>query len=139
MSNVSSLAVAPIQVTSRGRKFAYWVTTSLFAAMMTMSGVMYLTQPAMAEAFRHLGFPPYLRVELAIAKLLGVVALLAPVPARVKEWAYAGFGITLISAVIAHAAVDGPAAIAPPLVAALLLAASYSTRPRTVDARGVIT
>ncbi len=37
--------------------------------------------------------------------------LLAPVPARLKEWAYAGFAITLVSALIAHLAVgDGPEA-----------------------------
>jgi DoxX-like protein len=39
----------------------------------------------------HLGFPAYFRVELSWAKLLGVVLLLAPVPARLKEWSYAGF------------------------------------------------
>ena len=65
----------------------------------------------MAEAFTHLGFPAYFRVELAWAKLLGVVLLLAPVPARLKEWAYAGFAINLVSALIAHLAVgDGPEA-----------------------------
>jgi hypothetical protein len=38
-----------------------------------------------------------------------VVLLLAPVPALLKEWAYAGFAITLGSAFIAHLAVgDGP-------------------------------
>ena len=39
----------------------------------------------------------------------GVAALLVPmVPARLKEWTYAGFAITLVSALIAHFAVgDG--------------------------------
>ena len=50
-------------------------------------------------------------VELSWAKLLGVLLLLAPVPPRLKEWAYAGFAIDLASAVIAHLAVgDGPEA-----------------------------
>src|SRR5215470_10417380 len=61
-----------------------------------------LRLPQVAEAFRHLGFPAYFRVELSWAKLLGVVLLLAPVPARLKEWPYAGFAITLGSALIAH-------------------------------------
>ena len=40
-----------------------------------------------------------------------MLLLLAPVPARLKEWAYAGFAITLVSALIAHFAVgDGPEA-----------------------------
>ena len=59
--------------------------------------------------FTHLGFPAYFRVELSWAKLLGVVLLLAPAPARLKEWAYAGFAITLASALIAHLSMgDGP-------------------------------
>ena len=54
--------------------------------------------------------PAYFRVELSWAKILGVVLLLAP-PARLKEWAYAGFAITLGSALIAHLSVgDGPEA-----------------------------
>jgi hypothetical protein len=61
--------------------------------------------PQVAAAFAHLGFPDYFRLELTWAKLLGVVLLLAPVPARVKEWAYAGFAITLGSALIAHLSV----------------------------------
>jgi hypothetical protein len=48
-------------------------------------------------------------VELSWAKFLGIVLLLAPVPARLKEWAYAGFAFTLASALIAHLSVgDGP-------------------------------
>ena len=37
------------------------------------------------EASTRLGFTDYFRVELAWAKLLGAVLLLAPVPARLKE------------------------------------------------------
>ena len=37
--------------------------------------------------------------------------MLAPVPARLKEWTYAGFAINLASALIAHLSVgDGPEA-----------------------------
>ena len=51
------------------------------------------------EASTRLGFTDYFRVELAWAKLLGGGArLLAPVPARLKEWAYGAFAITLGSA-----------------------------------------
>jgi hypothetical protein len=59
-----------------------------------------------AGEFARLGFPGYFRVELSWAKFAGLVVLLLPmVPARVKEWAYAGFAITLVSALIAHFAV----------------------------------
>ena len=78
---------------------------------MSFTAYAQLSLPQVAEAFTHLGFPDYFRVELSWAKLLGVVLLLAPVPARLKEWAYAGFAITLASALIAHFSVgDGPEA-----------------------------
>jgi hypothetical protein len=54
-------------------------------------------------AFVHLGFPAYFKVELTVAKVLGVLALVIPtVPFKVKEFAYFGFAITLVSASIAH-------------------------------------
>ena len=43
------------------------------------------------EASTRPGFTDYFRVELVWAKLLGAVLLLAPVPARLKEWAYGAF------------------------------------------------
>jgi surface polysaccharide O-acyltransferase-like enzyme len=90
---------------------AYWIATALFCLQMTFTAYAQLRLPQVAQAFNHLGFPGYFRVELSWAKLLGIVLLLAPVPARLKEWAYAGFAITLASALIAHLSVgDGPEA-----------------------------
>ena len=96
---------------SKGIVIGFWIVTALFCLQMGFTAYAQLSLPQVAEAFTHLGFPDYFRVELAWAKLLGVVLLLAPVPARLKEWAYAGFAITLGSALIAHFAVgDGPEA-----------------------------
>jgi len=86
-----------------------WIVTAIFCLQIGFTAYAQLRLPQVAEAFTHLGFPDYFRVELAWAKLLGVVLLIAPVSARVKEWAYAGFAITLASALIAHLSVgDGP-------------------------------
>ena len=57
---------------------------------MSYSAYAYLSQPAMDQAFQHLGYPAYFRIELAIAKFIGVILLLAPVSVRIKEWVYAG-------------------------------------------------
>jgi hypothetical protein len=66
-------------------------------------------------------------IDLAWAKLLGAILLLAPVPARLKEWTYAGFGFTLGSAVIAHLAIgDGVEAWGWAAGTAVLWACSYS-------------
>ena len=116
-------------------KIIYWVTTSVVSAMMALSAYAYITNPSVAEGFKHFGFPPYFRIELAIAKLIGAMVLLAPVPGRLKEWAYAGFGITFISAFIAHTASGDPVAnISGPVILFGVLIWSYVcyTRLKTV-------
>jgi hypothetical protein len=96
---------------SRTRTIVYWIVTALFCLQMSFTAYAQLRLPQVAAAFTHLGFPNYFRAELAWAKLLGVALLLAPVPARLKEWAYAGFAINIASALIAHVSVgDGPEA-----------------------------
>ena len=102
----AALAAKP---SSKTRAIGYWCVTGLFCLQMSFTAYAQLRLPQVAEMFTHLGFPDYFRVELSWAKFLGVVLLLAPVPARLKEWAHAGFAITLASALIAHFAVgDGP-------------------------------
>src|SRR5262249_53998719 len=87
----------------------FWIVTALFCLQIGFTAYAQLRLPQVAEMFTHLGFPDYFRVELSWAKLLGVALLLAPVPARLREWAYAGFAITLASALVAHLSVgDGP-------------------------------
>jgi hypothetical protein len=111
---------------SKSTAILYWMVTALFCLQMSFTAYAALRLPFVAEAFTRLGFPAYFRVELSWAKFLGVVLLLAPVPARVKEWAYAGFAIDLVSAVIAHRAVgDGPEAWGWAAGAGVLLALSY--------------
>ena len=86
----------------------YWIATILFCLQIGFTAYAQLRLPQVAQAFTHLGFPSYFRVELSWAKFLGIIVLLAPVPARLKEWVYAGFAITLVSALIAHLSVgDG--------------------------------
>jgi uncharacterized membrane protein YphA (DoxX/SURF4 family) len=109
-------------------KITYWVSTGIVTLMMTYSAYAYLTQPAITVAFKHLGYPDYFRIELAVAKLLGAIFLLIPAAARIKEWAYAGFLFTFISAFIAHNASGDPIANRiTPLVFLIFWAVSYIT------------
>ena len=85
------------------RKVAYWVSTSLVAAMSLFAGFAYLSgSPQAVQGFAHVGYPQQLRIILGIAKPLGAIALLVPGMARLKEWAYAGFAFAWISAFFAH-------------------------------------
>lgn len=104
-------------------KIIYWATTGLFSAAMPMNAYLYFTDPKMSEEFKHLGFTDFFRKELAIAKIIGATVLLVPAfPNKLKEWAYAGFGITFIAAALAHdAANDSIANIVMPLFFLVLL------------------
>ena len=106
---------------------AFWIATALFCLEMSFTAY-YELLPQGAEAFARLGFPAgYFRMELSIAKLAGVVALLFPfVPARVKEWAYAGFAINLVSALITHLSLrQGPQSWGPSAITSVLWGFSY--------------
>ena len=115
--------------TPKTKTIVYWTVTALFCLEMSFTAYYELLRlPEAAQAFTRLGFSAAsFRVELSWAKVAGVVALLLPmVPARVKEWAYAGFAINLVSAVIAHLSInDRPLAFVPSTLTGLLWAASY--------------
>ena len=107
-------------------KIAYWIVTIIVSLSGLMAGIMYFVNPMIVGEFKHLGFPVYFRVELGIAQLLGAFALILPMGSnRIKEWAYAGFTITFISAITAHIAVEGTPAAMAPLISLLLLFMSY--------------
>ena len=112
-------------------KYLYWGSTGLVAFFMVVSATLYFVADGPAATFERLGFPDYFRIELGIAKVAGAVALVAPLPRALKEWAYAGFTISFVSAVIAHAAVGDPLTdLVPPVGAFALLMTSYVTYHR---------
>jgi hypothetical protein len=124
---------------SRGLVIGFWVVTALFCLQMGFTAYAQLTLPQVADSFRHLGFRDAFRVQLSWAKLLGVVALLAPVPPRLKEWAYAAFATNLVFAVLAHLAVgDGVANWGWAVGTAGLWAISYALWRRLQPAPAVL-
>jgi hypothetical protein len=114
---------------SRARVIAAWATTGVFAAMMTLSGALLLVGVrAVTEGMVQLGYPHYFLRLLGLAKLLGVVGLLAPRRPTLREWTYAGFTFDLLAGIVSHVA-TGSASHAGGAVFALgLLAGSYLLR-----------
>jgi hypothetical protein len=106
----SNLAVSTHNArTAKWLVAGFWISTVVFALQMGFTAYAQLKMPQVAQEFARLGYPDYFRVELSWMKLAGLAALLVPmVPAWLKEWAYAGFAITLVSAVIAHVSVGEP-------------------------------
>jgi hypothetical protein len=115
---------------TRRKTITYWIATLFVAFIMTISGVLALTHaPSMMTALAHLGYPPYFSNLLGVSKLAGVCVLLAPGLVRLKEWAYAGFGITILSASYSHLlSGDGLLALEP-LITFTALILSYTMRP----------
>ena len=111
---------------------SYWTSTTLVAAVMIISGLLAVTHaPPMMKALAHLGYPSYFVNLLGVAKLLGVTVLLAPGGGKLKEWAYAGLAIVIISAAYSHLqSGDGLMALDPLFFLGMLII-SYLTRPGT--------
>lgn len=107
-------------------KIAFYVITGLLSLMLLYSSIgIYLLQTEMVKGFfEALGFPTFIVIPLAIAKIIGVIVLLTRLNPIVKEWVYAGFFFNFVLAGAAHLNVgDGAAGSA--FVALGLLIGSY--------------
>ena len=93
----SSSSSASRSQTTRKDRIIYWTTTGIVSAVMVFSIINFTFLqgvPFPEGGFVHLHLPNYFRIELTIAKTLGVLALLIPsVPTKIKEFAYFGFGL----------------------------------------------
>jgi hypothetical protein len=88
----------------------YWIFTGLFAAMMLGSAIPDVLSSPIAVKGMHeeLGYPVYFIPFIGIAKVLGVLAILLPISARIKEWAYAGLIFDLVGATFSIIAIGKP-------------------------------
>ena len=118
----------------------YWTSTGIIAFIMLASAYYFCFSDEAKEAFAHLGYPDYFRVELTIAKTLGGLAVLIPVvPGKIKEFAYFGIGITVISAIVWNDCASDGKKYARTLAAACAVAAcsdGYDGLSGTVTAVG---
>ncbi len=89
-------------------KIIYWMATGFIFMFDTLMPALTSHTELAKEGIRHLGYPDYFRIQLTVFKIIGGLLLVLPfVPTRYKEWAYAGFGISFISAFVGHWVVDG--------------------------------
>ena len=77
-STMQRPAFVAAQTTPKAKTIAYWVVTDALLPADELHRLRATAPAAGGQAFTHLGFPGYFRVELSLAKLLGVVLLLAP-------------------------------------------------------------
>jgi hypothetical protein len=102
----------------------YWIFTGLFSFLMLASAIPDILSMPIAVQGMHteLGYPVYFIPFIGVAKLLGVIAILVPGFARLKEWAYAGLFFDLIGATFSIIAIGKPDFIGMALPLALAVA-----------------
>ena len=84
-------------------KIIYWIATVALCGIMLFSAQMYIFNTAMVKGFfESFSYPTYIVIPLAVAKILGVIAILTNKIHWIKEWAYAGFFFDLVLAILAH-------------------------------------
>ncbi len=85
------------------QKIVYWVATGIMCAIFSFSIFNYFANHDMISGFfTSFGFPTWLIYPMAVAKILGIVAVLSKISPFLKEWAYAGFFFNAILAFAAH-------------------------------------
>ena len=97
-------------MTTKTTNIIYWVSTIVFAALMTFSaaGGLQPTKQTIQILHDGLGYPIYFIQFISVAKLIGSIAILIPGLNRtVKEWAYAGLFFDLAGAVYSGVASSG--------------------------------
>ena len=111
----------------KGTKITYWITTTLIVLFEGVVPALTSNSEIAIEGIKHLQYPDYFRVMLTVFKVTGAIVLIVPFfKGRYKEWAYAGFGITFISAAVSHTVVDGLGGQSVfPLIVLVLLIVSY--------------
>lgn len=88
-------------------KIIYFISTGLLTALMLFSASMYFAKTAeVQEVFESLGYPGSIVIPLAIAKILGLVAIWTNKSRILKLLAYGGFAVDLIMAIFAHINAD---------------------------------
>lgn len=106
-------------------KTIYWIFTGLLSTLMLTSVCRYLLDlETFRTNFETLGYNGRIVIPLAIAKILGVIAIVSNKIKFLKEWAYAGFLFNFLLAFEAHIALNDEHFFGP-IIALILLAGSY--------------
>jgi hypothetical protein len=103
----------------------YRIVTALFSLMLLAGAVTYFVNYEMtSEMFIRLGVPVQIIYPLAIAKILGVLAIWLVKNTLIKTLAYVGFALDLIAAIVSHLNA-GDGGFYGPLIPLALLVISY--------------
>ncbi|MWW25189.1 DoxX family protein [Algibacter lectus] len=84
-------------------KIIYWSSTVIVSVFLLLSSYSYIFSKSTIDGIKELGFPDFFRIELAVLKFIAAILLIIPMaPLQLKEWTYAGVGLFLLTALVAH-------------------------------------
>jgi hypothetical protein len=111
----------------KATRFTYWITTIFLFLTQGIMPILTVNSPESQDAMAQLGYPYYFPLMLAVFKLIGGILLVIPViPARIKEWAYAGFAFDFVAALVSLWVTAGfSSVILFPVIALVILMVSY--------------
>jgi len=118
----------------------YWVSTGLFCLFILQGAIgnIMVSKEWVDIIVTNLGFPEYIIPFLGIAKLLGVIGILAPISPRLKEWAYAGIFFDLVGAMYATVAKNGfDPMMLTMIIPFALMGLSYGAHHRRLELKGI--
>ena len=108
----------------------YWIATVWLSLGMLSTAIVQLLRLEKENEFMlQLGYPVYFLTIIGAWKVLGVIAVLVPKFALLKEWAYAGFFFLTTGAIISHMVRGEVKDIFGPLLLVVLTIVSWYFRP----------
>ncbi|MEO0506122.1 MAG: DoxX family protein [Bacteroidota bacterium] len=115
--------------------YAYYTFLGLFSTMILVSLFKHLFMyDQMVLEYAKLGYPEHLVQPLAIAQAVGLGTIWYNRSKRLLEWAYAGFILNLVFAIIAHY-VSKYGNGAPAVICLVLLFSTYFLDKRRISKR----
>ena len=122
------------------KNIIYWIATIFLCLGMTAGGVQQMIQiGGYNEIVTALGYPLYLLSILGVWKLLGVIVILLPKLALLKEWAYAGFFFAMSGAFVSYLAMGQEFVHAVPsliLLVVIIISWYFRTQNRKITFKG---
>ena len=118
---------------TKRNKIIYWIATIWLALGMVSTAIVQLLKMKSGQggvdSITTLGYPIYFLTILGVWKILGVITVLIPKFALLKEWAYAGIFFVMSGAIFSHIVVGAMNGVIPALLLLVLTVASWYFRP----------
>ena len=117
---------------SKLARYGFWLLTGLLVMQLLLAAAsnMLMWDQSVEMVVDWLGYPEYFLTILGVAQLSAAIVVAVPALLRLKEWAYAGATIVMVSALASHALHGDTLQEFVPAIGVLVITlGSYALRP----------